>query len=99
MKQTLTYLLANWKMVAHLLFRTGHFGVNNTLWSTHRSLFGARRPGHVLNLARNYRMMRLRAFSGFIPLNQALGLFPGHAVKHGYKPITPLGGKGKGETP
>jgi hypothetical protein len=32
-------------------------------------------------------MMRIRAFIGFIPLNDAIELFPGYARRNGYHPI------------
>ena len=31
-KESLAYTKKNWKMIAHLLFRTKFFGVNNTWW-------------------------------------------------------------------
>ncbi|MFH1156750.1 MAG: hypothetical protein V1793_23350 [Pseudomonadota bacterium] len=99
MKQRLKYLLENWKMVVHLLFKTGHFGVNNAAWSRHRSIFAAPGPGRLPNVLKNYKMMRIRAFSGFIPLNQAIKLFPGHAGKQGYTPIRVTDNSNKGKHP
>lgn len=75
----LIFLVANWKMVIHLLFQTYHFGVNNEWWSRHRSVFGApwRERFHLI---RNYRMMRFRACAcHFIGPSEQLALFPSHS--------------------
>ncbi len=82
----LNYLLENWKMLVHLFFGTHRFGINNDTWGGHRSLYGT---APFTNLIASYRSMRRRAFLGFIPLNDAIRLFPGYAKKHGYKPIEP----------
>ncbi|MBF0202757.1 MAG: hypothetical protein HQK67_00255 [Desulfamplus sp.] len=74
-------------MVIHLLFKTKRFGVNNQLWAEQDSLFGEPCLTGWSQAIKNYKMMKIRAFSGFIPLNQAIDLFPEHAAKHGYKPI------------
>jgi hypothetical protein len=34
------FLILNWKLGIHLLFRTYYFGVNNKWWFNHRSIFG-----------------------------------------------------------
>lgn len=81
------YVCSNWKMLLHLFFRTYHFGVNNDAWEPHRSLFGLPFHKTVKRLVVSYKMMRIRAFIGFIPLNDAIKLFPGYARKHGYHPI------------
>lgn len=83
------FLAENWKLLFHLFFRTYHFGVNNLSRETHRSIFGLPLYETVTRLAFNYKMMRLRAFIGFIPLNDAVRLFPAHARKNGYHPIRP----------
>ncbi|MFO7751373.1 MAG: hypothetical protein R6V54_14900 [Desulfobacteraceae bacterium] len=87
MLKKIKYLMENWLMVAHLLFKTTHLGVNNRLWSSHPSVFGQKGGMGVTQVVKNYKMMKIRAFSGFIPLNDAIEIFPGHAKKHGYKPI------------
>ncbi|MBF0234491.1 MAG: hypothetical protein HQK65_15840 [Desulfamplus sp.] len=74
-------------MILHLLFRTRRFGVNNVLWARHDSLFADPWPRGIARVVKNYKMMKIRAFSGFIPLNDAIKLFPEHAARHGYKPI------------
>ncbi len=81
------YFIENWKMVIHLLFKTKRFGVNNQLWSEKDSLFGVSWLIGLSQAIKNYKMMKVRAFSGFIPLNQAIDIFPEHAKKHGYRPI------------
>lgn len=83
----LKYFLENWKMLVHLFFGTDHFGINNETWNGHRSLYGMRLSRLLTRLPANYRAMRRRAFLGFIPLNDAIRLFPGYAKKHGYKAI------------
>lgn len=84
---TAGYFMENWKMIVHLLFKTPSFGVNNLVRTRHHSLFGARTMNDRLNVRKNITMMKIRAFSGFIPLNQAIELFPNHSKKHGYSPI------------
>ena len=81
------YFLENWKMLVHLFFGTDHFGVNNELRAGHRSLFAMPLARLITRLPANYRGMRRRAFLGFLPLNDAIKLFPGYAEKHGYKAI------------
>lgn len=93
MIKKITYLLENWKMIIHLIFKTKHFGVNNLPWSSHPSVFGSTFPPGVFRVLKNYRMIKIRAFSGFIPLNDAIEMFPLHARKHGYKPIPPMAGE------
>ena len=75
-------------MVLHLLFGTSHFGINNKAWSEHRSIFASKGFKKITCLIKNYKMIKVRAFSGFIPLNDAIDLFPGHAKKHNYKKIS-----------
>lgn len=87
LKKRVIYLIENWKMVIHLLFKTQRFGVNNQLWSNYDSLFGDSCLTGWIGAIKNYKMMKVRAFSGFIPLNQAIEIFPEHAKKHGYRPI------------
>jgi len=90
MIKNIRYIAENWKMILHLLFKTKRFGVNNSLWSCHPSLFGSPGIKGFTQVFKNYRMIKIRAFSGFIPLNDAIEIFPGHAKKHGYKTIHPL---------
>ncbi|MBF0257850.1 MAG: hypothetical protein HQK62_03260 [Desulfamplus sp.] len=87
LKKKTIYLLENWKMVIHLLLKTKRFGVNNQLWAERDSLFGAYWLTGWSQALKNYKMIKVRAFSGFIPLNHAIELFPEHAVRHGYRPI------------
>lgn len=86
MIKKINYILENWKMIVHLLFKTKRFGVNNRQWSNHPSIFGS--PLGLTGILKNYRMVKIRAFSGFIPLNDAIEIFPLHAKKHGYRPIS-----------
>lgn len=83
----LGYILNNYLLILHLLLGTRHFGVNNQLWSRQESIFGKKGLRRITSIPTNYRMMKIRAFSGFIPLNTAIELFPRHAEKHGFKRI------------
>lgn len=87
LKKRVIYFIENWKMVIHLIFKTKRFGVNNQLWAERDSLFGVSWLTGWSQAIKNYKMMKVRAFSGFIPLNQAILMFPNHAQKHGYRPI------------
>ncbi|SLM28994.1 conserved hypothetical protein [Desulfamplus magnetovallimortis] len=89
MNKKIKYILENWKMILHLLFRTKRFGVNNMEWSQQDSLFGQSWIIGFAGLLKNYKMMKIRAFSGFIPLNDAIALFPEHARRNGYHAIKP----------
>ena len=83
------YIKENWKMILHLLFKTRRFGVNNNLWAQpmQRSLFSLPFPMGIVHAFKNYNMMKIRAFSGFIPLNDAIDIFPDHAARNAYHPI------------
>ena len=92
----LGYIWKNHRLILHLLMGTRHFGVNNQLWSRQESIFGKKGVRRLTSIPTNYRMMKIRAFSGFIPLNDAIELFPGHAEKHGFKRIESNGKKEDG---
>lgn len=91
MQKRYRYIKENWKMILHLLFKTRRFGVNNALWAQpfQKSLFSLPFPMGVAQIFKNYQMMKIRAFSGFIPLNHAIEIFPDHAKRHKYHPIEP----------
>ena len=74
-------------MFIHLFLGTYRFGVNNDFWASNKSIFGQPVRKSIIKLIQNYKMMRIRAFMGFIPLNDAIKLFPAYAEKKGYKPI------------
>lgn len=95
MKQ-LGYIGKNFPLIFHLLFGTRHFGVNNQLWARQESIFGKKGLKRITSIPTNYRMMKIRAFSGFIPLNDAIDLFPRHAETHGFKRIESNGTKEDG---
>ena len=82
----LKYTKENWKMIIHLLFGTYHFGVNNSAWVSWNSLFGKPAICSIIKSIQNFKLMRTRAFIGFIPLNDAIKLFPVYAKNNGYKP-------------
>ncbi len=81
------YFFNNWKMLIHLLFGTFHFGVNNDLWNYHHSLYGYSKWKILIRIISNYKMMRIRSFIGFIPLNDAIKLFPDYSKKNNFKHI------------
>lgn len=80
----LAYIFKNWRQIVHLLLATAHFGVNNRNLSPDFSLFGKSGLAKFGGIPGRIRMMRARAFMGFIPLKDAVRLFPGYAVRHGY---------------
>ena len=92
----LHYIRKNLRLILHLLLGTCHFGVNNQLWARQESIFGKKGLRRITSIPTNYRMMKIRAFSGFIPLNDAIELFPRHAEKHGFKRIESNAKKEKG---
>ncbi|KKM94708.1 hypothetical protein LCGC14_1195580 [marine sediment metagenome] len=62
------FILDNWKLIIHLLFRTNRFGVNNQLSSTFDSMFGGWTvQERIINtikvkpIIHNYRMVKWRA--------------------------------------
>lgn len=64
----LRFLLTNWKLVVHLLFKTNRFGVNNQWSSNFDSMFGGwtvwRRAINTIKIKpiiRNYQMAKWRA--------------------------------------
>jgi len=77
------YILENWKLIIHLLFRTCHLGVDNYWWSPYKSLFGL--PFYKrFNLIKNYKLAKIRASCGFIPMREAKLLF-GNSLVGGRK--------------
>ena len=71
----LSYMLQNWKLIIHLLFRTYYFGVNNQWWSSFRSMFGL--PLYKrFNLVTQYKLVAIRSSFGFISREEMKVLFP-----------------------
>jgi len=78
------WILMNWKLIIHLLFRTRRFGVNNEWWSYFDSkIFGVHwlqicwdviRIRPIIN---NYKLMKYRASMGFIDQKNYEMLFGG----------------------
>jgi hypothetical protein len=78
------FLLQNWKVIFHLLFRTYRFGVNNKWWSDFDSIFGL--PfWKRFNIIQRYKEMRLRSAPGiaFVPEKTFIELFPYYSKKRG----------------
>ena len=72
----LKYLLENWKICAHLLLQTTHFGVLNKWWHHEVTIF--HKPFLSLrrwNVVDNYRQARFKASIGFLPLEEYELLF------------------------
>ncbi len=87
MKFEIRFFLENWKMFFHLFTGTSYFGVNNELWVPHGSIFSTSIIRKILYFKTNYQMMKIRTFIGFVPLNDAIKLFPGYSRKKKFKPI------------
>ncbi len=74
----LRFLLDNWKLIIHLLFKTNRFGVNNQWSSNFDSMFGGwtvwQRITNTLRIKPiifNYRFAKYRATScGFLTKEQ-----------------------------
>lgn len=76
------YLMNNFLFVFHLMFGTKHFGVNNKLWSKDSSLFHVPFYKGIFTLPMRIRMMKKRAFMGFIPISEAKDIFPEYYDKN-----------------
>ncbi len=74
MKNMFLFIIQNWKLVIHLLFRTYHFGVNNRWWSDFDSMFGLslRKRWHLIT---QYKLMRFRACECYF-VQEPWKLFP-----------------------
>ena len=57
----LKFMLKNWKLGVHLIFRTKRFGVNNKRWSQFDSLFGASSFRERFSVRHNWKLMKHRA--------------------------------------
>jgi len=68
--------------VLHLAFGTKHFGINNQLWGRDHSLFGVSFMEGLFTFPKRIRMMKQRAFMGFLPYEEASLIFPEHAMKN-----------------
>lgn len=54
------YLLSNWKIGIHLIFRTKRFGVNNRWWNEFDSIFGLSFYKRF-SILKQYSLMKFRA--------------------------------------
>jgi hypothetical protein len=76
-KALLSYGIAHWKLLVHMLLKTQRFGVNNQWWSRFPSPIGwscRQRLWGVLTimpLVRNYQSMKVRACLGWVPEKMA----------------------------
>lgn len=80
----LQYVSANWRQILHLALGTAHMGTNNRNWCPDASLFHRKGLAKIIHIPGRIRMMRARAFMGFIPLKDAVRLFPRYARENGY---------------
>jgi len=80
-------VIRNWKFFIHILFGTYRFGVDNQWKSSFDSMYGIpiKERFNIFNLVKRYRMARARAFCGFIPMDDAVKLFPIYAKKNNYR--------------
>lgn len=76
------FVLKNLPFIIHLAFGTKHFGINNRLWSNDQSIFSVPLYRALITLPTRVRMMKKRAFMGFIPFEEAAEIFPGYARKN-----------------
>ncbi len=76
------YFTSNIFFIIHLVFGTRHFGVNNKIWSRDASLFYVPFFKGLISLPTRVRMMKKRAFMGFIPLSEAGKIFPEYYKKN-----------------
>ncbi|MDY0132781.1 MAG: hypothetical protein RBR53_08935 [Desulforegulaceae bacterium] len=76
------FVLKNFLFIFHLGLGTRHFGVNNKLWSKDSSIFSVPFYKGILTFPGRIRMMKKRAFMGFMPFNEAKRLFPLYAKKN-----------------
>ena len=79
----LKYILNNWKLGVHLVFKTRRFGVNNQWWSKFDSVLGVTKKQwlwdivRIWPIVRNYKLMKFRAIHlGFITPEEAELLWP-----------------------
>jgi len=82
-REVLNYILQNWKVAVHLIFRTRRFGVNNHWWSHFDSPLGVPVRWVVWDTIRicpiigNYKLMKFRAIHlGFLHPKEAYLLWP-----------------------
>jgi hypothetical protein len=78
----LIFPLKNFLFIIHLALGTRHFGVNNRVWSKDHSIFSVHFYKGILNFPGRVKMMKKRAFMGFMPFRDAKKLFPGYAEKN-----------------
>ena len=76
------FVFNNFLFIFHLAFGTRHLGVNNKLWDKDTSVFYVPFYKGIINFPLRIKMMKKRAFMGFIPFEEAAELFPGYALKY-----------------
>ncbi|MGM0418477.1 MAG: hypothetical protein ACQEQS_07130 [Thermodesulfobacteriota bacterium] len=76
------FVFENLLFIIHLAFGTRHLGVNNRFWDKDDSVFCVPFYKGILTLPRRVKMMKKRAFMGFIPFEEAAKLFPDYALKY-----------------
>lgn len=88
----LKYISLNWKFLIHVVFGTYRFGVDNHWKSNFDSMFGisVKDRFSIKEIILRYKAARARAFCGFIPIEDAVRLFPLYARRNGYDKISKL---------
>lgn len=76
------YMVENMPFIIHLAFGTKHFGINNKLWSNDSSIFSVPLYKGLFQFPSRIRMMKKRAFIGFLPYDEAKNLFPEYAKNY-----------------
>ena len=69
------FILRNWKLVAHLLLGTKHFGINNRWQEHYVSIFARHQRLSFRLIIKNYRMAKFRATAcGFLTRQECRNL-------------------------
>lgn len=76
------YFIENIFFIIHLALGTRRFGINNKLWCKDHSIFSVPFYKAVWSLPTRIRMMKKRAFMGFLPQEEAGQIFPEYYRKN-----------------
>jgi hypothetical protein len=76
------FALKNLLFILHLGLGTRHFGVNNKIWSKDDSVFSVPLYTGIFTFPKRLKMMKKRAFMGFVPFKDAKKMFPLYAKKN-----------------
>ncbi|MCB9494369.1 MAG: hypothetical protein H6681_02860 [Desulfobacteraceae bacterium] len=76
------FVFKNLFFIFHIGFGTKHFGINNKIWVKDHSVFSVPFYKGLFLFPNRFKMMKKRAFMGFLPFDDAKKLFPGYARKN-----------------